>query len=56
VTPFVCADRKVDVLEEMLVARRFVAAGSLVVFINVSADATRTDANFLHVRRVRGAP
>ncbi len=55
VTPFVSADRHVDSLEQELVGRGLIAAGSLVVFINVSADESRSDANFLQVRRVRGA-
>jgi pyruvate kinase len=55
VTPFVSEDRHADRLESELLARGAIAAGSLVVFINVSAEDTRTDANFLHVRRLRGA-
>jgi pyruvate kinase len=56
VTPFMSEDRNVDSLERTLLERGLMAAGSLVVFINVSAEDTRADANFLHVRRVRGGP
>jgi pyruvate kinase len=56
VAPFVAATHEVDRLEEELLARRLIAGGSLVVFINVSPEQSRTDTNFLHVRRLRDAP
>ena len=36
----------------MLIERRLIAAGSVVVFISVSPDMTRTDANFLNVQKI----
>jgi len=41
-----------DRLEQLLVARGVVRAGSVVVFVNVSAELSRTDANFVTVRRI----
>jgi pyruvate kinase len=52
VVPFITSERNVDRLEVELLERRLLVAGSLVVFINVSADQNQRDANFLHVRRV----
>ena len=58
VCPFVAAERDFDRLAVELVERRLLAAGELAVFVNVSPEQDRPDANFLHVRRVsaRGAP
>ena len=42
VTPFVTE----------LVARGLLARGSTAVFVNVSREQTRADANYLHVRRI----
>ncbi|HVL65803.1 MAG TPA: pyruvate kinase [Vicinamibacterales bacterium] len=52
VTPMITPVRDPEVLERSLVERRVVAAGSTVVFINVSPDMTRADANFLNVQRI----
>jgi pyruvate kinase len=52
VAPFITSERNLDRLESELVRRRLLAPGSLVVFINVSTEQSRSDANFLHVRRV----
>ena len=57
VCPFVAAERDFDRLAIEIVERRLLAAGELAVFVNVSPEQDRPDANFLHVRRVsaRGA-
>jgi pyruvate kinase len=39
-------------IREELIARRFVAAGAPVVIVNISADLTRSDANYLRIRRL----
>jgi pyruvate kinase len=51
VMPFVSAERNVERLKAELLERRLIDAGSVVVFISVSADQDRTDANFLQVRK-----
>jgi pyruvate kinase len=52
VQPFVSRETNLDRLEAELLRRRLVTAGAMVVFVNVSRPEHRTDANFLHVRRV----
>ena len=52
VVPFVTAERNIDRLTTELVDRRLLTKGAVVVFINVSPQQDRTDANFLHVRQV----
>ena len=52
VTPVVTPLRDSEALERYLIERQLVRRGSTVVFINVSADLDRTDANFLNVQRV----
>ncbi len=52
VAPVVTAERDVDTLARVLLDRKLVASGSTVVFINVSLDLHRTDANFLNVQRL----
>jgi len=52
VTPMISAERDIEQLERLVTARRHVSAGDLVVFISVSPDLTRTDANYLNVQRV----
>jgi pyruvate kinase len=52
VQPLVSAERDVDPLMAELVERRVLAAGDVVVFINVSPEQDRADGNFVHVRRV----
>ena len=52
VAPVVTAERSVEGLTPELVDRGLLSAGAVVVFINVSPEQDRTDANFLHVRRV----
>jgi len=52
VTPMITPFRDIEQLERLVTERHFVGAGDLVVFINVSPDLTRTDANYLNVQRV----
>ena len=52
VSPFVAVERSVQRLTVELLDRRLVPPGALVVFINVSSEQDRGDANFLHVRRL----
>ncbi len=52
VTPVITPERDVERLERFLLERRLVAAGAMTVFISVSPDLTRVDANFLNVQRV----
>jgi pyruvate kinase len=52
VLPFVSAERNVERLKAELLDRRLIKGGAAVVFVNVSADQDRADANFLQVRRV----
>lgn len=52
VEPIVTADRRPETLERQLVERRLLSHGATVVFINVSPDLTRTDANFLNLQRI----
>jgi pyruvate kinase len=54
VSPFVAAERTIERLSVELLDCQLVAAGALVVFINVSSEQNRGDANFLHVRRLSG--
>ena len=52
VTPVVTPERDFQRLERHLLDLGLVAHGSDVVFVNVSADLTRSDANFLNLQRV----
>lgn len=52
VTPMITPVRDLDALERMLIDRRVVPPGAVVVFISVSPDMTRSDANFLNVQRI----
>jgi hypothetical protein len=44
--------RELGQVERMLIERELVSAGSIVVFISVSPDMTRADANYLNVQRI----
>jgi pyruvate kinase len=48
----ITSETKIDQLEQMLLHNALVQAGAVLVFVNVSADLGRTDANFVIVRRV----
>ena len=52
VEPVVTDVSDIDRLTTELVDRRLLAPDAVVVFINVSPDQGRSDANFLHVRRI----
>jgi pyruvate kinase len=52
VLPCLTAERDVQRLQRELVDRRLVAPGAVLVFISVSPDLNRADANFLTVRQV----
>ena len=48
-TPVITPARERESIERMLIDTRLVAAGSIVVFISVSQDLDRADANYLNV-------
>lgn len=52
VAPFITTERDVERLKRELLARNLAEVGSVVVFINVSPEQGRSDANFLHVCRL----
>jgi pyruvate kinase len=51
-TPLLTATRDVHELEQLLLQEDLVRRGAIVVFVNVSTDLGRSDANFLNVQRV----
>jgi pyruvate kinase len=52
IAPVITEACELEPLERMLLDRRLVAAGSVVVFISVSPDLTRADANYLNVQKI----
>jgi pyruvate kinase len=52
VTPVITPARDLEAVERLLIDRRLVTAGSVVVFISVSPDMTRTDANYVNVQKI----
>jgi pyruvate kinase len=52
ITPVITPLRDLDALERMLIDQQYVAAGSTVVFISVSPDMTRLDANYVNVQKI----
>jgi pyruvate kinase len=52
VVPVVTDERHPEGLERIILDRKILSAGSVVVFINVSPDLDRIDANFLNVQRI----
>ena len=52
ITPVITPARELDPLERMLIDTRVVAPGSVVVFISVSPDVSRPDANYLNVQKI----
>ena len=52
VSPMITEFRDSDNLERFMIERRLIAPGAVVVFINVSAELNRVDANFLNVQRI----
>jgi hypothetical protein len=45
-------DQVRDRVRQALVARGLLAAGAVVVVVNISDDLTRVDANFLRIQRI----
>jgi pyruvate kinase len=52
VAPVLTDEREVGRLERLLLERNILQPGSVVVFVNVSADVSRLDANFVNVQRI----
>ena len=52
VTPVVTEHREVERLENVVLERRLMQQGAVCVFVNVSPDLNRVDANFLNVRKI----
>jgi pyruvate kinase len=52
VAPVITGEREVGRLERLLLDRNILQPGSVVVFVNVSADVSRLDANFVNVQRI----
>lgn len=52
VQPVVADERDPEALEALILERRILPAGSVVVFVNVSPELHRPDANFLNVQRI----
>ncbi len=52
VAPIVCPDQELRTLEERLLAAGLVSPGAVVVFVNVSPDLSRRDANYVNVQQV----
>jgi pyruvate kinase len=52
VVPVVTDERHPEGLERIILDRKILPAGSVVVFINVSPELDRIDANFLNVQRI----
>ena len=52
VAPVVTEHRDVEPLERLLLDRRLMQPGAVVVFVNVSPELNRVDANFLNVQKI----
>jgi pyruvate kinase len=52
VTPILTPERDVEKLEALVLDRKLIAPESVVVFISVQPDLTRTDTNFLNVQKI----
>jgi pyruvate kinase len=51
VTPILTAAHQITEIEHLLGERRLIRSGSVVVFVNISAELDRADANFINVQR-----
>jgi pyruvate kinase len=51
VTPTLTTAHEISEIEQLLIERRLVRRGSLVVFVNISVELDRADANFINVQR-----
>jgi pyruvate kinase len=52
VAPLITDERDIGRLERLLLDRKLLQPGSVVVFVNVGADVSRLDANFVNVQRI----
>ena len=52
ISPVITEERDIERLEAMLLDRGILQAGAVVVFVNVNADVTRLDANFVNVQKI----
>ena len=52
VVPVLTEDRDIARLERLLLERSILLPGAVVVFVNVSADVSQMDANFVNVQRI----
>ena len=52
VIPVVTTEREVERLESVLLQQRLIERGAIVVFVNVSPELNRVDANFLNVQKI----
>lgn len=52
ITPVITPVRELEALEKVLLEQRAISPSAVVVFISVSPDMTRADANFLNVQKV----
>jgi pyruvate kinase len=52
VAPVLTEEREISRLEKLLLERGILQPGAVVVFVNVSADVSRPDANFVNVQRI----
>ena len=52
VAPILTEEREIERLERLLLERGVLRPGAVVVFVNVSADVSRLDANFVNVQRI----
>jgi hypothetical protein len=51
-SPALAPASQLEEIERLLIDRKLLASGSIVVFVNVSASLDRTDANFVNVQRI----
>lgn len=52
IAPLVTGERDIEHLERLLIERGILARGAVVVFVNVSADVSKADANFVNVQQI----
>ena len=52
IVPVVAPQREVAQLQALMVERQLMPAGSMVVFINVSPELNRVNANFVNLQRI----
>ncbi len=52
VVPLITPERDYERLEQVIVSRGLVPSGAVVVYVNVSPELNRIDANFLNVQRI----